>query len=112
MKDDVKLELLRAGLDDWVSLDEAAWVIAGGEFSQATRMQVQDGLAELFRASLMVPGDLGNSGFVDWYGGAADWTARSRQVLGETKWPPMGAGFWLRLTALGRARLDQQSADR
>ena len=55
-----------------------------------------------FHESLMVPGDLGESGFEDWPGSTADWLPRARAELDQLDWRPMGAGFWLRLAHDGR----------
>lgn len=102
MTPDLMHELLQAGTNDWVSLDEAAWIISQGEFTPTSKKQTFEGLGEIFRDSLMVPGDLGETGFEDWPGTLDDWTERMREELNRHAWPPMGAGFWMRLTAKGR----------
>ncbi|MFS0717976.1 hypothetical protein ABC337_09495 [Arthrobacter sp. 1P04PC] len=99
MTPDVMHELLLAGEDDWVSLDEAAWIVAEGDFTEGSRG------GEVFQAALMVPGDLGETDFEEWPGSAEDWVARAVDELEHLAWPPMGTGFWLRLTDRGRMRL-------
>ena len=105
MTPDVMHELLESGVDDWVSLDEAAWIVTQGEFTPDSRELTLRALADVFQELLMVPGDLGEAGFEDWLGTPEDWVARSQGELARVAWPPMGAGFWLRLTDRGRMRL-------
>lgn len=105
MTPDVMHELLQAGVDDWVSLDEAAWIVTQGDFTDASKELTLRTLGEVFRASLMAPGDLGETGFEEWSGATEEWIARARHDLEHVAWPPMGAGFWLRLTDRGRMRL-------
>ena len=105
MNKDVMHELLQAGVEDWVSLDEAAWIVTEGDFSPTTKKLALDAFADLYRDTLMVPGDLGESGFEDWHGTSDDWITRSWAELQRLSWLPKGSGFWLRLTDRGRTRL-------
>lgn len=106
MTPDLLHELLQAGIDDWVSLDDAAWILAQEEHSgPASKEFVLASLREVFREALMAPGELGDSGFEDWSGSHEEWSSRAREELERLAWPPMGAGFWLRLTDRGRTRL-------
>jgi len=105
MTPDLLHELLQSGTEDWVSLDEAAWIVADGEFAPGSKDRVLGGLVEVFRDLLMIPGYLGETGFEDWPGTPEDWVVRLRHELDRLDWPPMGAGFWLRLTDKGRMHL-------
>lgn len=98
-------ELLEAGLDDWVSLHDAVHIGSQGQPSDAAKATVLSLLGQVYRDGLLVPGELGDSGFEDWPGEPDDWLVRSRQVLDNLGWRPMGAGFWLRLTDRGQERL-------
>ncbi|MFC8730865.1 hypothetical protein ACFT5B_00205 [Luteimicrobium sp. NPDC057192] len=95
--------LLWAGLDDWISLDEVTWEGAHGDLSAAGRAAVRRLLDHVYREGLLVPGDLGESGFEDWTGSATRWLERSLKELDRFNWKPMGAGFWLRLSDEGEA---------
>lgn len=102
--DDMALvTLLDEGLDDWVPLDAVMWEVAQGDLSPESRAAVLRMLDRLSSEGLMVPGDLGETGFEDWSGSPADWLGRSLAELGRLGWRPMGAGFWLRLTERGEA---------
>jgi hypothetical protein len=101
--DDAIVEILRAGLDDWIPVDEVLWVSTSGDRSEASKARVGRVLEQLFRGDLMVPGDLAG-GFQDWPGGTGEWLARARSELDRFGWRPMGAGFWLRLTQAGEQR--------
>ncbi len=106
MTPDLMHELLQAAVDDWVSLDEAAWILTQGDyFTDASKELTLRTLGEVFRASLMALGDLGETGFEEWPGAPEGWIARARRDLEHVTWPPMGGGFWLRLTDRGRMRL-------
>lgn len=100
--DDPALEaLLEAGLDDWVSLDEVIWEVAQGDLSAESRAQVLRMFDRVYSEDLMVPGDLGETGFEDWPGSPTEWRERSLVELERFDWNPQGAGFWLRLTEHG-----------
>lgn len=105
MTPDVMHELLQAGKDDWVSLDEAAWIVAEGDLTEGSKGLALRALGEVFQGALLVPGDLGETGFQEWPGSAQEWIARAEDELEHLAWPPMGTGFWLRLTDQGRMRL-------
>lgn len=97
-------KLLQLGLDDWVSADEVIWTAAGGDFSVDGQAKVLEVLDDLYRNGLMVPGQLGESGFEDWPDVEDEYLARSEAELERHEWRPMGAGFWLRLTKRGAAQ--------
>ncbi len=93
--------LLVAGIHDWVMLDEVTWEVTGGDLSEVKREATLRTLDYLYSQGLMVPGDLGESGFEDWSGSPSDWLAKSQSELERMDWKPMGAGFYLRLTRRG-----------
>ncbi len=104
MTEDVALNaLLVAGMDDWVLLDEVIWEVTQGDLSFVNRARVLDMLQRLYGDGLMVPGDLGETGFEEWEGSAEAWLERSEAELERLGWNPLGAGFWLRLTERGEA---------
>ncbi|CAM5789653.1 hypothetical protein [Cellulomonas persica] len=94
-------ELLEIGLDDWVLLDHVVWLSTHGAIDPGTKRIVLEVLESLYSDGLMVPGDLGASGFEDWGPPSDGWVTRSEAELDRLGWRPMGAGFWLRLTTKG-----------
>lgn len=104
------MELLSSGASDWVSLDEVIWVVTEGDLSPQAKEQTIRILGLLYQEELMVPGDLGHTGFEDWTGSSDEWLMRSRSELDRWEWRPMGAGFWLRLTDRGRAHVGQDAS--
>ncbi len=98
-------KLLQLGSDDWVSADEVIWTAAGGDISATGQALVFEVLEDLYRNGLMVPGQLGESGFEDWTVPKDEYLARSKAELERHAWRPMGAGFWLRLTERGAAQV-------
>jgi hypothetical protein len=94
-------ELLESGLADWVSLHDVVWLSTRGAIDPESRRAVLDVLESLYSEGLMVPGDLGASGFEDWGPPSEGWVTRSEAELARLGWRPMGAGFWLRLTTTG-----------
>ncbi|MFI9486540.1 hypothetical protein ACIG47_09135 [Promicromonospora sp. NPDC052451] len=96
--------LLSAGLRDWVMLDEVTWEVMEGDLSAENQAKTLAVLGRLYADGLMVPGDLTARGFEDWVGGPAEWLIRSERELVLFGWKPMGAGFYLRLTELGKRR--------
>lgn len=94
-------ELLEIGLDDWVLLDHVVWLSTHGAIDPGTKRIVLEVLESLYSDGLMVPGDLGASGFEDWGPPSDGWVTRSEAELDRLDWRPMGAGFWLRLTTKG-----------
>lgn len=103
--DDAALDaLLDAGLDDWASLDEVIWEVTHGDLSAESRARVLGMLDRIYSEGLVVPGDLGGTGFEDWPGSPDEWLERSREELEQLDWKPMGGGFWLRLTERGEAK--------
>ncbi|WP_156043920.1 hypothetical protein [Cellulomonas sp. URHE0023] len=95
-------ELLERGLADWVSLHDVVWYSTHGAITPETRMLTQHVLGRLFEEGLMVPGGLAESGFEDWSLPISAWVGRAMDELDRFGWAPMGDGFWLRLTELGR----------
>lgn len=94
-------ELLASGLVDWVSLHDVVWLCTGETINEDSKLRVQRVLERIYADCLMVPGDLGETGFEDWESSPEGWVARSTAELDQLDWRPMGAGFWLRLTPRG-----------
>ena len=90
-------ELLASGAVDWVSAHDLVWVSTEGDRSTTAKQRTVDVLRHLFSSDLMVPGDLGETGFEDWTGSPDDWERRAVADLERLNWNPMGDGFWLRL---------------
>ena len=105
------LELLRSGEDDWVSLDEVLWLVSEGVRSSAAAHALADVLRVLYGQGLMIPGELGNSGFEDWSGTPTDWQQRTLAEVSRLKWSPRGEGHWLRLTDQGLVKLRTLEGD-
>ncbi|WP_179019357.1 hypothetical protein [Paenarthrobacter nitroguajacolicus] len=95
-------ELLEDGLVDWVSLHNVVWVCTSGTINPDTKRVALDVLHRLYSEELMVPGDLGETGFEDWAPPSETWVIRSEMELDALDWHPMGDGFWLRLTPHGK----------
>lgn len=94
-------DLLDCGRVDWVSLQELVWYSTHGEITPAGKEVALSVLRRLFVEGLMVPGDLGETGFEDWSGSADTWFDRACAQLESFEWAPMGDGLWLRLTDRG-----------
>jgi hypothetical protein len=101
--DEVVVEFLEDGLDDWVSLHNVVWFTTRGDITEDSKARAIQILNRLYSSDLMVPGDLGDAGFEDWQGAVDEWLTRSSAELDELDWKPMGAGFRLRLTERGEA---------
>lgn len=101
--------LLECGLIDWVSLQEVVWYGTRGEITPASKALVLVVLRRLFDGGLMVPGDLGESGFEDWLPPTSLWLNRAVAEFDRFNWAPMGDGFWLRLTERGRQAVEERS---
>lgn len=95
------LAILDSGTDDWVMLHEVLWYTTHDERSPTAKSAVAHVLQRLFEEALMVPGDLGETGFEDWDGTPSTWLKNALAQLDQFGWKPMGAGFWLRLTDHG-----------
>lgn len=104
-------ELLISGLSDWVSLHDVVWHCTEGTINDQSKARVLHVLDRLYADGLVVPGDLGETGFEDWQTPTDGWVERSAEELEQLGWQPMGAGFWLRLTPAGTqvARESEQS---
>lgn len=94
-------ELLTSGQTDWVSLHDVVWLCTEGTINDESKRRVLAVLDRVYFDGLMVPGELGETGFEDWQSPSEDWVARSAAELDALGWQPMGAGFWLRLTSDG-----------
>jgi len=105
--------LLEDGLADWVSLQNVVWLCTGGTINPDTKQAVLDVLHLLYSEGLMVPGELGKTGFDDWAPPSGTWVIRSEIALDALEWQPMGDGFWLRLTPRGKtlARSQREATD-
>jgi hypothetical protein len=110
MRGKVISELLRSGLVDWVSLHDVVWLCTGGTINPETKRAVLDVLGSLYSDELMIPGDLGESGFEDWEPPSEGWVLRSEIELDRLGWSPMGEGFWLRLAPEGERKARQADA--
>jgi len=89
-------ELLARAEVDWVSLHDVVWYSTEGDRSATAKQRTLDVLSHLFAKDLMVPGDLGKTGFEDWSGSLDAWNNRAIADLERLDWKPMGDGFWLR----------------
>ncbi|GLY50590.1 hypothetical protein [Lentzea sp. NBRC 102530] len=96
-------ELLLDGVDDWVSLDRIIW--AARQVSESSSAdfgdEFRDLLDTLVRGGLVVPGELGDSGFERWGGEPGELIARVIEQAQEFGWAPQGAGCWFANTELG-----------
>lgn len=101
--DQVLAELLASGIGDWVSLHDVVWLCTGGAITPVSKTRTLRVLERVYSEHLMVPGDLGESGFEDWPQ-PNGWLTRSETDLNRLDWRPMGDGFWLRLTKRGEQR--------
>jgi len=101
---------LVAGLVDWVSLHDVVWLCTRGVIKPETKRIVLDVLRTLYSDDLMVPGNLGESGFEDWDLPSDGWVLRSEIELDRLGWSPMGDGFWLRLAPNGEQMARQLEA--
>lgn len=99
--DDIIAAILEAGVDDWVMLTEVLWEAARDERTPESKETVRRVLGRLFEDGLMVPGDLGATGFEAWDGTSKRWLRSAIDALDRLGWKPMGDGFWLRLTEHG-----------
>lgn len=102
-------DLLYRGLVDWVPLHDVVWYGTHGHIDTASQELVLRVLRRLFSDDLMVPGDLGETGFEDWSGSTESWLDRAHAQLEELGWAPMGDGLWLRLTDRGQERAEASS---
>lgn len=104
-------ELLDCGSADWVSLQEVVWYGTLGVINPQSKALVIDVLRHLFETGLMVPGDLGRSGFEAWQPPMSEWLDRAAAELDRLNWAPMGDGFWLRLTDRGEMIAENSPLD-
>ncbi|GAA5155828.1 hypothetical protein GCM10023214_12070 [Amycolatopsis dongchuanensis] len=112
MSDDSIIDkLLETGLDDWVAVHDVVWNSTRGTINDESKDRTIRILGRLYSEGLMVPGDLGASGFEDWPSAPQDWISRSRSELDRFDWCPMGAGFWLRLTSYGKTKATRGHID-
>ncbi|ASN21502.1 hypothetical protein CGK93_18825 [Arthrobacter sp. YN] len=110
-KDEVIRKLLVSGLADWVSLHGVVWWGTRGTITPDTKQVVLDVLHSVYSEGLMVPGELGETGFEDWARPSEIWVIRSEMALDALEWRPMGEGFWLRLTPHGKTLGHQYEAE-
>lgn len=99
-------DLLDVGRVDWVPLHDLIWYCASGEIAPESKELALRVMRRLFVEGLMVPGDLGDTGFEDWSGSADMWVDRAHAQLESFDWAPMGDGLWLRLTDRGRGYME------
>lgn len=93
--------ILAASVDDWVMLHEVLWHATHDQRTPAAKEKAVRVLRHLFEEDLMIPGDLGETGFEDWTGTPDEWLRDALAALDKLGWKPMGAGFWLRPTEHG-----------
>ena len=92
--DDIVSELLYYGTDDWVLVQQVVHYCMAADSASEPKTRVMLILSRLYSDGLMVPGDLGESGFEVW-DSPESWLARSRSVLEGLNWEPLLGGFWL-----------------
>lgn len=99
--DEIIANLVESGADDWLMLHDVLWESTHDDRTETSKATVVRVLARTFSEGILVPGDLGESGFEDWDGTPTEWLQRAEAVLEASNWQPMGDGFWLRLTPEG-----------
>lgn len=96
-------EILIEGLDDWVPVDRV--IGASRDIASAQHVSVHavaaSMISRLVEGGFMLPGDLGDEGFVAWEGSASGLAARVVMRAVEMEWQPLGGGGWLANTAAG-----------
>ncbi|WP_330271725.1 hypothetical protein OG205_32370 [Lentzea sp. NBC_00516] len=95
--------MLIDGLMDWVSVDMAigcareAAAENGGDFKSIAIAVIE----HLLLGGLMVPGDLGESGFEAWPGSPSELVDKVIRQCESFNWDPQGAACWLSNTETG-----------
>lgn len=107
--DDIVAALLVAGRYDWVMLTDVLWEATHDERTPEAKDTVRRVLQRVFEDNLMVPGDLGATGFEVWSGTATDWRREALAQIDHFEWKPMGDGFWLNLTDHGEQVAERMS---
>jgi len=96
-------ELIVEGRDDWIPIDRV--IGSAREVASASKWPFEEVAAELIATliggNLMVPGELGEAGFVAWGGSSADLIDRVVQECQLINWAPSGGGCWLANTSEG-----------
>lgn len=110
-KDEVIRKLLVSGLADWVSLHDVVWWGTRGIITPDTKQVVLEVLHSVYSEGLLVPGELGETGFEDWAPPSETWVIRSEMAIDALEWRPMGEGFWLRLTPRGETLAQKHEAE-
>lgn len=93
-------EALDAGLDDWVMLHTVVWIArdaAAVDFPAVVRALIE----RLIDDGLMVPGDIGESGFEAWQVPADAAIQRVLEQCEALEWNPLTDGCWFANTPRG-----------
>ncbi|MEY9950015.1 hypothetical protein [Kitasatospora sp. GAS1066B] len=101
--ENVALEVLREGADDWVPIDALLWharAVSGGE--DFRRVAIES-LAFLMTRGLAMVGDIGESGFEPWRGELQAVLDRVTACCAALNWEPQGGCCWISATADGSA---------
>lgn len=103
--DDLVRVALDAGLDDWVMLHTVVWLgrDAAAEAAADAPGVVGALVARLVAEGLMVPGDIGESGFEAWQMPADAAIQRVLDQCEALEWNPLTDGCWFANTPRGDA---------
>ncbi|MFD4672879.1 hypothetical protein ACFWNN_24345 [Lentzea sp. NPDC058450] len=99
----IAVEMLIEGLTDWVLVDTAIGYAhetvedSGGDFKPVATAVIE----HLLLGGLMVPGDLGESGFEAWPGSPPELVDKVIRQCESFDWEPLGAACWLSNTEAG-----------
>lgn len=95
-------EVIVEGLDDWVQLHDLVWhsrlAQPDGDYRSLVRALVE----ELIHQGLMVPGDLGETGFEPWTTAPEESVRRVMEQCETYGWNPQGDGAWFANTDAGK----------
>lgn len=95
-------EAIVEGLDDWVQLHNVVWYCRLAEPEGDYRSLVRALVEELILGGLMVPGDLGETGFEPWTTAPEESVRRVMEQCETYGWNPQGDGAWFAITDAGK----------